>query len=183
MTSLVLLTGLPAAGKSSVAEIMAEKYGFAILSTDDLRRLLFREDYGETRKNGKAKEETVRRFLDFSKIPVLSQRFNLVIDASSPTDKFRRRMLNLPEDLEREIDKYLLYVRSDDSVLYTRQEARGRTNEAIEVIRGYWHKPQNGIAGTTLYEIDNNGDLTQLHERIEGFYKNLKNQNENTNRH
>lgn len=177
MTSLVLLTGLPAVGKSVTAERLARKYGFAILSTDDLRSSLFLEDYGETIKNGGLKEKVVRKVLDSSKVQILSGGFNLVIDASSPTDSFRRRMLELPKNLEQEVEKSVLYIQADDSVLYLRQEARGRTNEAIETIRGYWDEPQerfSGASGATLYKINNNESLDQLYEKVDTFYKNLK---------
>jgi len=42
-TNLVLLTGLPAAGKSTVAQRLVSEYSFGILSTDDLRQSLFRQ--------------------------------------------------------------------------------------------------------------------------------------------
>jgi predicted kinase len=175
MTSLVLLTGLPATGKSVVAGRLAEKYGFVILSTDDLRQSLFGKDYGETRKNGKVREELVRKILDCSKRQVILGGFDLVIDTCSPTDKFRKRMLEMPENLEREVDRYLLHIRAEDSIIYSRQEIdRGRTSEAIETIREYWQEPQNGFLGANLYEIDNNGSLNQLHERIDKFYEGLK---------
>ena len=52
MTSLILLTGLPGAGKSVVAERLAKKYEFAILSTDELRELLFKQNYVQLKENG-----------------------------------------------------------------------------------------------------------------------------------
>jgi len=171
MTSLVLLTGLPATGKSTVAQRLAEDRGFAILSTDDLRQSLFREDYGETRENGKAKEEIVRKVLDYSKLQLLLEGYDLVIDASAPTDKFRRRMLELPEDFGQVIKKYLLHMRSDEQIIYSRQKARGRTKEAIEAIRGYWQKPQDGLLGSRLVEVENNDGLNQLYGKLRDFMR------------
>ena len=175
MTHLVLLTGLPATGKSTVAVKLAKDYGFVVLSTDELRQSLFREDYGELRKKGKEREEIVRKVLDSSKIQVLSGGFDLVIDASAPTNKFRKRMLELPKDLEQAVEKSLLHLRADESILYSRQKARGRTGEAINTIKGYWDEPKDKFLGSALYEIDNNTfSLDHLYNKVDQFYKSLR---------
>ena len=171
MTSLVLLTGLPATGKSIVAQKLAEDHGFAILSTDDLRQSLFREDYGETKKNGKRKEEVVRRFLDYSKLQLLIGGFDLVVDACSPTDKFRGRMLDLPRNLSQVVNKYLLHIKADKSVMYSRQKSRGRTTEAIETIQEFWQEPRDELLGANLYDIENSGDLEGLYKQVKMFYE------------
>ena len=67
-TNLVLLTGLPAAGKSTVAQRLVRENGFAILSTDDLRQSLFQQTYEELAKDGKRKDEVVRKIIDYSKV-------------------------------------------------------------------------------------------------------------------
>lgn len=171
MTSLVLLTGLPATGKSIVAQKLAEDYGFAILSTDDLRQSLFREDYEKTRKNGKIKEEVVRKVLDYSKLKLLTEGFNLVVDACSPTDKFRKRMFGLPENLSQVVNKYLLHIKADKSVVYSRQKSRGRTPEAIETIQGFWQEPRDEFLGANLYDIENSRDLEELYKQVKMFYE------------
>ncbi len=171
MTSLILLTGLPVTGKSIVAQKLAEDYGFAILSTDDLRQSLFREDYRETRKNGKRKEEVVRRVLDYSKLQLLTEGFDLVVDACSPTDKFRKRMLGLPENLSQVVNKYLLHIKADKQIMYSRQKSRGRTTEAIETIQGFWQEPQDRFFGANLYGIENSEDLERLYKQVKRFYE------------
>ena len=171
MTSLVLLTGLPATGKSTVAQKLVENYDFTVLSTDDLRQSLFREDYGGTRKNRKRKEEVVRRVLDYSKLKLLTEGFDLVVDACSPTDKFRGRMLDLPENLSQVVNKYLLHIKADNPVMYSRQKSRGRTTEAIETIQGFWQEPRDEFFGANLYDIENSGDLKGLYKQVRMFYE------------
>ena len=109
-TNLVLLTGLPAAGKSTVAQRLVREYGFAILSTDDLRQSLFRQTYEELAKDGKRKDEVIRKIIDYSKLQILNEGCDLVIDASAPTEKFRKRMLELPRYLEESVKKSVLYL-------------------------------------------------------------------------
>jgi predicted kinase len=174
--NLVLLTGLPASGKSVAAERLVNNYGFAVLSTDNLRNSLFREDYGELRKNGKVREEITRKVIDYSKEQILLEGINLVIDSCSPTDKFRKRMLGLSYNLEQSVQKSILYVKTDFPTIYSRQSARGRTNEAIETILGYWNEPQQGFMGSNLCEIkNNNSDINEFYDKIGSFYEFLKN--------
>ncbi len=173
-TNLVLLTGLPAVGKSVVAQRLANEYGFAVLSSDDLRKSLFRQDYGELVKDGKKREEVVRKVMDYSKIEVLQDGYDLVIDASAPTEKFRRRMLDLPESLVESVAKSILYVKSDEQIRQSRHKSRGGLDIASETIQKFWTEPQNGFMGATLYEVSNNGNLDRLYQDLDEFYKGLK---------
>jgi len=172
-TNLVLLTGLPAAGKSTVAGRLVDEYGFVRLSTDELRQSLFGKTYRELRSGDKKGEEMIRRILDYSKIQTLSERFDLVIDASAPTNKFRRRMLTLPYDLEYSVNKYLLNFEVDESIISLRQKSRGESEEAIETIKRYWEDPEDGFMGARLYSIENSGCLGELYGEIERFYEML----------
>ena len=104
-TNLVLLTGLPASGKSTVAHRLVKEHGFSILSTDDLRQSIFEQTYEELAKDGKRKDEVVRKIIDYSKLQILEAGCDLVIDSTAPTEKFRKRMLELPEILDQTVKK------------------------------------------------------------------------------
>ncbi len=173
-TNLVLLTGLPASGKSTVAQRLVTEYGFGILSTDDLRQSLFQQTYEELAKNGKRKDEVIRKIIDYSKFQILSAGCDLVIDSTAPTEKFRRRMLELPEYLEQAVKKSVLYLRAEEQTRYSRHMARGGSEVAIETIQGFWKEPQEGFCGTSLYEIINNGSISQLYSEVDRFYSELK---------
>lgn len=173
-TNLVLLTGFPASGKSTVARRLTTEYGFAVLSSDDLRKSLFGLDYGELVKDGKKKEEVVREIMDYSKLQILGDGYDLVIDTSAPTEKFRRRMLEIPESLEESINKAILYVKSDEQIRQARHSSRGGLDVATETIQKYWSEPQNGFMNSRLYYLENNGNLEDLYQELDGFYRGLK---------
>ena len=82
-------------------------------------------------------------------------------------------MLGLPEDLNSIVNKYLLYLRSDKEILYSRQMERGRDNEAIEVVRGFWQEPKK-LEEVCLHEIENNRGLDELYRGVDMFYEGLK---------
>jgi len=172
--NLVLLTGLPASGKSTVAERLASQYGFLTLSTDELRQSIFRQTYEKLVEDGKLKEEVIRKIMDYSKLQILSQGFNLVIDTSAPTEKFRRRMLELPETLDQIVNKYLLYIKSDETILLSRSRMRRDSEDRIRNIQQFWSEPQNEFCGASLYEISNNSNLEQLYKDVDWFYESLR---------
>ncbi|MBS3074869.1 ATP-binding protein [Candidatus Pacearchaeota archaeon] len=175
-TNLVLLTGLPAAGKSTVAQRLVRENGFAILSTDDLRQSLFQQTYEELAKDGKRKDEVVRKIIDYSKLQILAAGCDLVIDSTAPTEKFRRRMLELPKDLEQTIKKTILYVSAGEFVRNSRHISRGGSGVALETIQGFWKEPRDGFCGASLYSIYNNSDsdIGKLYRDVTDFYEWLK---------
>ena len=173
-TNLVLLTGLPAGGKSTVAQRLVMEYSFAVLSTDDLRQSLFQQTYEELAKDGKRKDEVIRKIIDYSKFQILSAGCDLVIDSTAPTEKFRRRMLELPEYLEQTVKKSVLYVRSKEQTRYSRHMARGGSEVALETIQGFWKEPVDGFCGASLYPIENNGNQEQLFKEVTKFYEWLR---------
>jgi dephospho-CoA kinase len=173
-TNLVLLTGLPAAGKSTVAQRLVSEYSFGILSTDDLRQSLFRQTYEELARNGKRKDEVIRKIIDYSKFQILSAGCDLVIDSTAPTEKFRRRMLELPEYLEQAVKKSVLYLRAEEQTRHSRHMARGGSEIALETIQRFWKEPQEEFCGTSLYQIENNGSQEQLYQEVSKFYERLK---------
>ncbi|MDP2924775.1 MAG: ATP-binding protein [Nanoarchaeota archaeon] len=173
-TNLVLLTGLPAGGKSTVAQRLVSEYGFAVLSTDDLRQSLFQQTYEELAKDGKRKDEVIRKIIDYSKFQILSAGCDLVIDSTAPTEKFRRRMLELPEYLEQAVKKSVLYLRSEEQTRHSRHMARGGSEVSLKTIQGFWKEPQDGFCGASLYSIENNGNQDQLFKEVAKFYEWLK---------
>jgi len=173
-TNLILLTGLPASGKSTVAQRLVRKYGFSVLSTDDLRQSLFQQTYEELVRDGKRKDEVIRKIIDYSKFQILSAGCDLVIDASAPTEKFRKRMLELPDYLEQAVKKSILYVRAEEQIRHSRQIVRGGSEVALETIQGFWKEPQNGFCGASLYSMENNEDQEKLYQEVAEFYEVLK---------
>ena len=172
--NLVLLTGLPAAGKSTIAQRLVREHGFAVLSTDDLRQSLFQQTYEELAKDGKRKDEVVRKVIDYSKLQILESGCDLVIDSTAPTEKFRRRMLELPEYLEQAVKRSILYVKADEQMRHSRHMTRGGSEVALETIQGFWKEPQEGFCKARLYDLSNNGDMGKLYDEVGRFYKFLK---------
>ena len=166
---LVVLTGLPASGKSEAADWLREQHGYQVLSTDESRQRLFGKEYGDMRKTDD--EETVRDTIDYAKRYHLAHGENVVIDTCAPTNKFRRRMLSLAEYLDNSIEKYLIHIHASNQAIRKRQQTRGRSPEAIETIEGFWQDPADEFHKGLFYEVENNQDLDEFYNKLNGVYQ------------
>lgn len=161
---LVVLTGLPASGKSEAAQFLSREYGYEVLSTDESRQRLFGKDYGDMRKT--EEEGIVRETIDYAKRYHLARGLNVVIDSCAPTNKFRSRMLSLPEYLDDSVDRYLVHIDTPKEIIRCRQLERGRSTEAIETIASFWQDSNNEFKRSRLLKINNNRNLEELYKKL-----------------
>lgn len=169
MTKLVVFTGFPATGKTTLAKKLMNEEGFARLSTDDLRNQLYEKNYGQLKDEnlGKEKEEAVRDIMGLSKNKLLKRGVNVVIDSSAPNKKLRNKFLYTNV---KNIDNYLVHIYSDIEILKNRQKERGKEESIIEdFLNEYWEKLDENI-NATIIKIENNPPITldELYFQLKG---------------
>src|SRR3989344_5724480 len=99
-SGLTLVIGLPGVGKSTVARLLAEKIGGAVLNSDVTRRELFqnKREYSskETQAVIKETEKRVTKFLKGGKSVILDALFT----KQEPRDYYRKLAESLNADFE-----------------------------------------------------------------------------------
>lgn len=101
MAEIILIVGLPASGKSKLAQKIAERENAIILSSDSIREELFGDRLNQT--------DNVRVFQEMNDrlIKYLSDGINVLYDATNINSKRRRKLINT---LPSEVHKKCIYV-------------------------------------------------------------------------
>lgn len=148
MQELILLTGLPASGKSTVSKSYSEK-GYKVHSSDTLRIELF-EDVSNQENNEKVFSELYKRTRND-----LLNGFNVVIDATNLVSKRRIHALN--SVLTKEVKQLELHIISElilcpYNECLDRNKARDR-KVPIGVIENMYKSWETPVLGEGFDEI------------------------------
>jgi len=150
---LVLPTGLPSSGKSTICRFLEEKYNFVRLCPEEERNRIygvknfdeFKRKFGE---NYKYKDQEVIRKIELRRDNALRKGENVVIDVFA-ANYYTRRDWFMERGFYRHKPEsnFLIYLISDPEVLVQREIKRGRNPEDIKkfVSDAKWSAP-------TLYE-------------------------------
>ncbi len=113
--TLIVLMGLPGTGKSYVSEYLRQKYGFVILSGEEITTQLF----GTEKVSGKEYVQ-VYKIIRQKASELLSQGKSVVIDGTNLKQMFRQQIYD-----EVKCDKLvLIYLKTDDKTALDRISKR-----------------------------------------------------------
>lgn len=113
--ALIVLMGLPGSGKSYVAEYIHKKYGFVILSGEEITTQMF----GTEKVSGKQYAEVYRSIRQKSS-ELLSQGNSVIIDGTNLKHEFRQQIYD-----EVKCDRtILIYLKVDDDTALDRISKR-----------------------------------------------------------
>jgi uncharacterized protein len=167
---LILVTGLPGSGKSTVAGRIAEHVNAVVINSDTLRRELF----PVTRTYDSNETQTVIRETRRRTRELLSEGKTVVLDAlftkQRPRDEYRR----LAEELD--IPYAIIHVTASEEAIRERLEARPRTGDASEATFEYYldRKPHFEPIAGDHFRIDNSGGLPEMEEKVQALLEELR---------
>jgi predicted kinase len=167
-STLTLIAGLPGVGKSTVAQLLAEKTGAVVINSDVVRRELFpeRRDYS-SKETQAVITETDRRVREF-----LGKGKNVILDALFTKERPRKIHESLAKELGANFQ--ILLVVANEDVVKERMDIRGQQESVSEATFAYYldrKKHFEPIEGDHTV-IDNSQDLDTLEARIYGASEN-----------
>ena len=162
---VILLVGSPDSGKSVVAGILAEEFGFQCIST---RMLLYRYGGDNIRaiiENGGVVDDETTCPIVSRHLPMNAER--LVIDTPRSANQVRMIRTNYPKT-----SLYTIHVTVDVDLILDRAKKRNRPDDAkikdrLEKYSKYFAEMEGSLRTLThVEELDNNGSLEKLQTRL-----------------
>jgi aminoglycoside phosphotransferase family enzyme/predicted kinase len=169
---LIITQGLPGCGKSTLAQIVSEKYQCIRIRSDVERKRLFGLQAHQNSGNGEdiytesATERTYQHLLDLSR-HILRSGFSVIVDAAFLKQAERQQFSGLANQLD--VPFAILHIQSDDALHYQRIRQRQIENlDASEADIGVYELLKSARETLTdderqaAFEVMNNGDIDQL---------------------
>jgi len=178
--SLVVLTGYPSSGKSTLSKYLQKEYDFTVISADDLRHSMFGEGYFNLKElpNGNLKEDLVWQMIGRGKMEALNRGLDVLIDTTAMVDEVRYLHLDttIPYKGSLIANKYLLWVDTDREVIGERNLKRGRSNDPLKWWDEHWTDPVLGNDNCLLLRLRNNTeeDLQRIYDALDKEFGNKK---------
>ncbi|MFA4827328.1 MAG: ATP-binding protein [Candidatus Shapirobacteria bacterium] len=110
---VVILMGLPGSGKSYVADYLHQKYGFTVLSGENISHALF----GDNQADFSLVYKTLRQLA----LQLLSKGHSIVIDGTNLKFSFRQQIY---DEVCKNIKPILIYLLVDDQTARVRLDSR-----------------------------------------------------------
>lgn len=150
MNKLYMMIGLPASGKSSIAEKISESEDAVIVSSDEIRKELF-DDVNDQSDNKKVFEEVDKRVIEGLKTG------NVIYDATNINYKKRMNFLQKIKRLDVEKIAVLVLVPYEECIIRNAHRARTIPEEVITRMYYNFYVPQY-FEGWDRIEISYNSD-------------------------
>lgn len=156
---LIAMAGLPGAGKSTMAQVIAERLGIPVVSVDPIETAILRAGIDADQPTGLAAylvAETLAR-------TVIVSRGGIVVDAVNAVDPAREQWVNLAARLNEPL-RFIEVICSDAELHRSRIESRERTLPHLELtwnaveqsLEDYaeWTGPSAAVARITLDSVE-----------------------------
>lgn len=156
---LIAMAGLPGAGKSTMAQVIAERLGIPVVSVDPIETAILRAGIDADQPTGLAAylvAETLAR-------TVIVSRGGIVVDAVNAVDPAREQWVNLASRLNEPL-RFIEVICSDAELHRSRIESRERTLPHLELtwnaveqsLEDYaeWTGPSAAVARITLDSVE-----------------------------
>src|SRR3989344_5068279 len=166
MAKLIIITGLPGSGKSTVAQLLSEKMRADILRSDAVRRELFPVRRTHSPEETKAViEETTRRVRE-----KLASGKDVIIDALFTKQRAREGYRALASSLG--VDVHIVLIVSSEDETRLRLDLRAMTDDPREATFALYldRKPRFEQVRGPHFIIDNTGTMDVLKEKVETLY-------------
>lgn len=164
---LVVLTGYPTCGKSTVSKFLAQSLGYTRLSGDEISIELFGHTYSyKDDENPERIWERIYKRRDEG----LKEGRNLVIDTTAYNERMRKRLF----DTQTPADKYLVWLQVNLKTMNKRTVERQWTENSIEQWKNYvgWEDPKQNGYQLLVYQNNNPNDLGSIKDELRKQMKN-----------
>ncbi|MCS0500702.1 AAA family ATPase [Protaetiibacter mangrovi] len=157
---LIVMAGLPAAGKSTIAEVVGNRMGVPVVSVDPIEAAILSAGIGADQPTGLAAYLVAEAFAD----AVLTGGGSVVVDAVNAVSPAREQWVKLAERQRSEV-RFIEVVCSDEVLHHQRLTARAERLRssalpgafAVEQSLDEWEEwtgPSGAIARITLDSVD-----------------------------
>lgn len=156
---LIAMAGLPGAGKSTIAQVIASRLGIPVVSVDPIETAILRAGIDADQPTGLAAylvAETLAR-------TVIVSRGGIVVDAVNAVNPAREQWVNLAASMNEPL-KFIEAICSDADLHRSRIESRERTLPHLELtwnaveqsLEDYaeWTGPSAAVARITLDSVE-----------------------------
>jgi predicted kinase len=170
MGNLLVFTGLPCSGKTTLARALCQEPSYLRVSTDELRTSLYGKTYEQLRfserSDEREKEDYVRHLVDVIKEDGLANSYNVIVDSSAPNTGMRKRFL---DSQVQGIRKYLINLIAPIDVIRQRVIERYGNTDVLDFLIERWEEPIDGFNGSRLVTVDStrNFPVKDLMARLE----------------
>jgi len=124
---VIILMGLPGSGKSLVANYLNEKYGFTILSGENISNVLSENDQNT---DYVLVYKTLRQIAS----KLINENYSLVIDGTNLRFLFRKQIY---DDVCQDTDHLLIYLTVNQETALKRIASRGENRSNLQNIKSY----------------------------------------------
>lgn len=155
MPKLVVLTGYPSSGKTTVSKFLSEELGYARVGVDDV--------VDGARMDQDEVEFMLWPMVTGSRNNWLSQGKNVVVDSPAASRELREYLFETCVPCQ----KYLVWMRTSPGENYSRKSQQVWTRNDIEKWKaGGWEDPQPGSYTLLVYPNDTQEDLGKIKEDL-----------------
>jgi predicted kinase len=158
MSKFIMLMGLPASGKSTVAEDLSQQFNAQILSSDQLRKELYGNE-GNQDNNQNVFEELNKRANR-----LLAEGINVIYDSTNLNRKKRKHLIN---HVIKADEKLIFYLNTHLNTCLERDKARSRIvgKEVIERMYKNLHIPVLNEGWNEVTFIYENKMILNIYQR------------------
>jgi predicted kinase len=135
---LIAMAGLPGAGKSTIAEVIGNRLGFALLSVDPIESAILSAGIDSDQPTGLAAYLVAEAIADAA----LANGQSIIVDAVNAVDPAREQWVSLAEKHHEQL-KFIEVVCSDTEIHRERLESRDRN--LAHLPDPTWHQVEQSL--------------------------------------
>lgn len=161
---LVLVSGFPRSGKTTLTRFFENQLGFARTSLDEVSEELhgWKDlSHKETDPRWKEKKKEALDAVRQNIWSALREGKSIVVDAAASHERKRDWFFQVPKDVG-DVEKILIVLTTDPETLTQRGREAGRTNDAVASWSNYWEEPSGEgyriipLESSTLQDLETN---------------------------